>query len=117
MLDILGGTKKGARAKELLKGNEVFTSVICKCEFLNVASKSKFNSALDFASKIMTFPISLDDGGAAVEIQSACRDKGAFISSPDALIAAAAFNRGGIVLSSDADFERIDSIRKVVLKD
>ncbi len=116
ILNILDGNKKGEAAIELIQNGELITSILCYCEALNKLDLNKLNKAEEFLSKLGLFNLTLADGFLAKEIQHTCRKNGGQVSTIDALIAATAHNNKSILITSDSDFDRIDEVKKKIIK-
>lgn len=116
ILDILDGNEHGREAARILGPAEACTSVICRCEVLNKVNLQKITKAKELLSKIPVFGLTTGDGETAEQLQYSCRKTGVHTQTLDCLIAATAVNNYATVLTSDADFERIQQVEKIVLK-
>ena len=114
MLHILQGTGKGQKIAAVIAKQEWLTSIICYCEVLNNVNLDKQAKAEAFLSKILIFPLTLAEGRLAKQFQDECRKTGRQVPTLDCLIAATAANNNATVITTDADFLRIDGIKKQV---
>lgn len=116
IIALLGAESEGTQIKRFLKSAhpdyELITNVICHCEVLNKSDLADLEVAEAFLSKISVFPISIQDGLLACNLQFACRKKGGQIGTLDSLIAASAIANDAELLSLDSDFERIEGLKK-----
>jgi predicted nucleic acid-binding protein len=115
ILNILAGNQKGVHAAAILSKGSLCTNVICYCEVLNTSDRNRRASAEALLSKFMLFPVTLADCDAACQMQDSCRKRGEQVRTSDCLIAASAKNAGAILVTSDSDFERIESLEKIIV--
>lgn len=114
-IHILGGTSTGSKIKEVMSGMFPQTTAMTVNEVMIGVREKEKNLVQDFFQGLEVLPFDEKAAYKSVEIEKSLKLKGKSIGKLDTFIAAVCISRNLELITTDADFKKVDELKTIVI--